>query len=52
MTNAEKYKTYDERRSAFSRFCWMQSRCCSGCPFEDRKRVLGCYYAWLQAKAW
>lgn len=45
MTNAEKYRTAEERQEAFSKFCGINS--CTECPLNNKTED-GCCFLWLE----
>lgn len=47
MTNAEKFKTAEERSKAFGNYCNSQSRGCNKCPLNKFAGDCLCRFAWL-----
>lgn len=50
MTNAERFKTANERWAAFDAFCRRFSRCCE-CPACKSSNVTHCTFDWLELEA-
>lgn len=50
MTNAEKFKTAEERQSNFNKFCKQYVRCLH-CPLGHSSRLGICRFKWLELEA-
>ena len=52
MTNAEKFKTPQERIKAFHAFCVNHSADCKHCPAGYPELIsVGCVFCWLELEA-
>lgn len=49
MTNAEKYKSAEERTKAFDEYCESKERFCINCKLTAFRR--NCHFAWLELEA-
>lgn len=48
MTNAEKFKTVEERTAAFNVFCNKQARECEQCRLMSVSGTSSCRFVWLE----